>query len=251
MLKIFTILVLFNCAFTHAAIAPKRSYNEGIHYKGSVRYFHSLKKINFMGEATHATEVVNRTTKALTLGTRYRAFKNLKLGLFFSQRYGIWHDRDWIKKSKWIWRENDSRGEFNSILELSPRAMLDFIPGKNWIFEGRVRWEHNFHEQHDTIIVRPGLSYFWFLKGEPFMNFFAQYEIHHPLNYGNASIRENWAYFGILKHINPHFSVGLTYSLYKMLWEDFKSFRDAMGATYKSKEKGQQLGLFFVIKNLF
>lgn len=200
--------------------SPPAEVDGGFSQRGMVRLFYKTNHFSNMLEYGHSGDVNTRKENSLTLGTRYRLHRNFKIGAFFSRRQGQRHDDDWIDdgSGNWFWRNTNNRSENYAILELAPRFLADFLPGKKWVFEFRIRGENNFDNKQNTLKLKPGLTYFWFKEGKPFMNLFLQYEAYLPLNYGEETIYETWIYTGLLFHWSERFKPGLFFTKYNRKW---------------------------------
>ena len=142
----------------------------------------------------------SRNQRSVTLGTYYRLLDNLKVGAFYLGQQGVRHDEDWQQGSDGVWHWADTRSRLENVLVLdaSPRAELEFLPGTHWVGELKARYFYNFTESdsRQALVLRPGLTYFWLRDGQPFLNFFLQYEMWFPLGFGSKTIYETWAYLG-------------------------------------------------------
>jgi hypothetical protein len=247
MIKIFIpLIVLLFCVdtFGHDHIPEDTTPSMG--QAGVVRLFYKTKKFSNLVEYKQQTEIASQKESSLTLGSRYRLHRNFKLGLFFSRRQGLRHDDDWIldSTSDWVWQNTNNRAENFVIIELSPRMLMPFLPGKRWVFEFRTRGERNLENDHNTLKLKPGLTYFWLKEGAPFMNFFLQYEAYLPLNYGIESIYQSWIYTGFLFHWSNRFKPGLFFTKYEKKWGPSALFETKKaGETYTNTESGSILGL--------
>lgn len=257
------LLLFFSFIFSFTSLASHHTPDEvdangnfnfdaGTSYLGTVRFFQKEKKFNHQFQFAGSSKVDHRKYKEITLGTRYRLHRNLKVGIFASEKWGLIHDEDWTDfGNTWDWKDTNSRAEFELTADLIPRYLLDFLPGENWVGEVRIRFKRNFHASENTIIARPGLTYFYFHKGKPFLNFFFQYEWHRALNYGFDKDRERWLYLGAMYHVDEVLKIGLSYSDYQMIWEGTEEFTRLEGDNFKEIEKGHQVGLFVNFMNIF
>ncbi|MBT7608960.1 MAG: hypothetical protein HN576_04345 [Bacteriovoracaceae bacterium] len=211
-----------------------------------VRFFYKTPKFSNLIEYKQHTEVDTQKESGLTLGSRYRLHRNFKAGLFFSRRQGLRHDDDWVKDNNndWVWQNTNNRAENFVIFELSPRMLLPFLSGKTWVFEFRMRGERNLENDHNSLKLKPGLTYFWLKNGAPFMNFFLQYEAYLPLNYGTETIYQTWIYTGFLFHWSKRFKPGLFFTKYEKKWGPSATFNTSSpGETYLVTESSSILGL--------
>jgi hypothetical protein len=246
MIKAYFLLFLLSAPqYLYASNLPSDS-SSSLGQAGVIRLFYKSSGFVSLIKYKQQTRMNSQKESRITLGSRYRLFRNLKVGLFFSRRQGIRHDDDWLKNSSgtWMWQNTNNRAENYAILEVSPRMLMPFLPGKNWVFEFRTRAERNLENDQNTLKLKPILTYFWLKGGSPFMNFFLQYEAYLPLNYGTESIYQTWIYSGFLFHWSNRFKPGLFFTKYEKKWGHSTLFKSLNPTeTYTNKESGSILGL--------
>lgn len=212
---LFILVPLWAYAHDHAPSEP----HHGTDTELNLRVFKKWAQVNWLLDIKYANRDHEDNHKAFTLGGKYRLLTNLKVGAYVSRQFGNRHDNDWVLSSgEWFWQKTDSRGETIAIVDIVPRALLDFLPGERWVGEFRVRYLNNFFNDQNTIKLRPRLTYFWFRNGKPFMNLFAQYEVYLPMDYGEKTIYEKWAYLGGIYHLNKWFKPGFYIAHKSMSW---------------------------------
>jgi hypothetical protein len=157
--------------------------------------------------------------RSLTAGAYIRLLKNLKVGAFYQIQQGARHDDDWIQSTGvWEWVDSRNRTEQVLILDVSPRFLLDFLPGRNWVFAVKNRYEYNtFNGQH-SLLVRPGLTYFLIRNREPLVNFSLNYGLYIPLNFGETFLYEHGPYLEVLYHLNRNIKLELTGAYKTVIW---------------------------------
>jgi hypothetical protein len=182
--------------------------------------------------------------RALTAGSYFRVHRNLKLGAFYRLQTGALHDDDWgMQAGTWGWADTRDRMEHLLILDASPRFLLDFLPGRNWVFMLKGRYELNSFDLQQTLLVQPGLTYFWMRNREPVLNISLNYGLYFPLNFGDTLIYEHAPYLELLYHLSPTVKLELTGTYRLRTWstsEDFLSEFD--GATYSARSGSFVLG---------
>jgi hypothetical protein len=168
----------------------------------SLRVFKKVNKINYLAEFTYINVENQSNYTTFEVGGKYRFLKNLKVGAYYSRHLVDGNDAN------------------VGILELSPRFLLNFLPGERWVSELRVRYVKNFTRSETTLQVRPGLTYFWFKNGAPFINLFTQYESYRSLDYGAKATYAHWFYLGGLYHFSKKlkFAPFFTYVIDKTGW---------------------------------
>ena len=114
----------------------------------------------------------------------------------------------------------------------------------------KLRYMYNDFNHHQTLKVRPGVTYFWLKQGKPFWNLFGRWERYVPLNFGNHSVYEDWLYLGGLFHKTPSFKPGFFVALKRGYWtpsQQAKVIRP--GESYEYTENTVVLGLSFTFLN--
>lgn len=243
MQKTLFLLLFFSQSLLANPVIP-RTPETGLDKDFSLRAFYKWSKLNWMLDLNQIDRENEDDFKAFTLGAKYRAHKNLKLGASFSRQYGNRHDDDWVKKNgAWQWSDTSSRGENFSFIDVIPRVLLDFLPGERWVAEFRIRYAHNFLNSQNTIKLRPRLTYFLFGKKGPLLNIFLQYEAYLPLNYGTKSVYEKWLYLGFLYHYNSWFKPGLFLAQKSLTWGTSADARvRSPASTYEVTHKANIVG---------
>jgi len=158
--------------------------------------------------------------RSLTAGAYIRLLKNLKAGAFYRIQQGARHDDDWIEPQTdvWEWVDSRSRTEQILILDVSPRFLFDFLPGRNWVFAVKTRYRYNtFNAQH-SLLVRPGLTYFLMRSREPVLNLSFNYGFYIPLNFGETFLYEHEPYLSVLYHLNRNVKLELTGAYKTVIW---------------------------------
>ena len=188
--------------------------------------------------------------RALTVGGYYRPHRNLKVGLFYRLQAGARHDDDWIEVSGgWEWQDTRERIEQVLMVDVSPRVELGFLPGANWVGMLKGRYLINTFNREQSILLRPGLTYFLLVDRRPLFNFSFNYGLYFPLNFGTTLVYEQAPYLSALYHLGEHVKLELTGSYRSVVWS---SSRDslAVGDSYqvRSGSFGVGLGVLFVLR---
>jgi hypothetical protein len=189
-----------------------------------------------------------RAERRLLVGAYAQPWRNLRLGAFYQLQYGVRHDEDWVKTDVWHWQDTGDRAEHLLVLDASPRVELAFLPGENWMGELKIRWAYSSFNHQQTLRLRPGLTYFWLREGQAFLSFFAQYEGYFPLNYGEKTLYETWAYLGAIYHVSPIVQLGGYGALRTEFWTSPAAFTATTGRTWRVEADSTVLGLLAIIQ---
>ena len=118
----------------------------------------------------------------------------------------------------WEWIDSRNRTEQVLILDISPRFLLGFLPGRNWVLAVKNRYRYNtFNDQH-SLLVRPGLTYFLLRSREPLLNVSLNYGLYIPLNFGETFLYEHGPYLSVLYHLNRSIKLELTGTFKTVIW---------------------------------
>jgi hypothetical protein len=158
--------------------------------------------------------------RSLTAGTYLRLLKNLKAGAFYRIQQGARHDDDWIELSGggWEWVDSRNRTEQVLILDVTPRFLFAFLPGKNWVFAVKNRYQYNTYNGQHSLLVRPGLTYFLLRSREPVLSLSLNYGFYIPLNFGETFLYEHEPYLSLLYHLNRNVKLELTGAYKTVIW---------------------------------
>lgn len=243
MKKSIILLIFLSSALMANSVIPPTP-EKGLDKDLSLRAFYKYANLNWMLDLNKVDRENEDDFTAFTLGAKFRAHSNLKLGASLSRQSGNRHDDDWIKTDRWFWQDTSSRSETFSFIDIIPRALLDFLPGERWVAEFRIRYAHNFFNSQNTIKLRPRLTYFLFNKKGPMLNIFLQYEAYLPLNYGTKSVYEKWLYLGFLYHFNSWFKPGFFVAQKSLTWGTSEKARNLEPtAPYEVTHKANVVGL--------
>ena len=186
----------------------------------------------------------------LTLGSYFRILDNLKLGAFYRLQAGERHDDDWIFTDPgWKWSDTRSRYEHLLMLDASPRFLLDFLPGKNWVFMLKTRYMFNITNSQHSILLRPGLTYFLLLDREPVFNFAFNYYMYFSLNFGNTAVYKHWPQLNVLYHVSPLLKLELSGAYKTVFWSTSKDVEEIEGDDYTEAFRSFVLG-FGILFNI-
>ena len=163
--------------------------------------------------------------QGFTLGGYYRLHKNVKVGAFYRLQTNARHDNDWIQEgSEWLWEDGSGRFEHLGIVDVTPRFQLGFLPGENWVASLKARYDYNFSNAQQTLLLRPGLTYFWVRDRAPILNISAQYTTYLSLNFGDKPWYRHGPYLNILYHIGERLLVDVGVSKQWVYWSESEEF---------------------------
>ena len=165
--------------------------------------------------------------RSMTVGGYYRLHRNVKAGAFYRLQAGAHHDDDWIVTTypEWDWRDTSRRFEHLVMVDVTPRFLLDFLPGGNWVGSVKNRYAYNFFNDHQTLLVRPGLTWFWLVDREPVLNVSAQYATYLSLNFGDRFWYRHGPYLNVLYHVTPFLVVDASLARQAIYWTESSEFQ--------------------------
>jgi hypothetical protein len=215
--------VPFPLAASHLPVIP----GSGFEIYPHARLFYTFGDFSGMLEYTGRFEDTDLEYRyqSLTLGGYYRVHPNVKIGAFYRLQLNARHDDDWIVKEPiWIWADASRRLEHVGILDITPRFLLPFLPGKSWVASLKTRYEYNFSNSQQSLLVRPGITYFWIRDREPLLNVTAQYALYLSLNFGAVPWYRQGPYLNVAYHLTPNVMLDIGLSKQWIYWSESKEF---------------------------
>ncbi len=235
------ILALLFITIPLSAAPPERS-NE-LDYQFRLNASADLGNLEPMLNITTRIEEGDLQYKALMLGGYYRLHKNVKAGVFYTLQAGARHDDDWIGTPvHWWWDSTTDRLEHLISLDLSPRFLVPALPGENWVFMLKNRWTWNSYNNHQTLLVRPGLTYTYMTDREPVWSSGVQYGLYFPLNFSDVLLYEQNPYINFIYHVSPAVKVELFAEYTMKTWSTSEDVKDAGDPDYTVTDKVFVLG---------
>jgi len=201
---------------------------DGFEIQGHSRFFYYRDEISTMVEYIGRFEEpdLDFGYQSLTLGGYYRLHENVKAGAFYRVQAGARHDDDWVDTSPgWEWTDTSDRFEHLAILDLTPRFLVEFLPGANWVAAVKNRYAYNFFNGQQTLLVRPGLTWFWVVDREPVLNVSAQYATYFSLNFGDRAWYQHGPYLNVLYHVLPWLQIDASVAYQAVYWSESADFR--------------------------
>jgi hypothetical protein len=181
--------------------------------------------------------------RALTLGTYYRVSKNVKVGGFYRLQMGARHDNDWINLNPgWGWQDTSNRPENLLILDVTPRFLMPFMPGRDWVFAFKTRYLFNTYNTQQTLTLRPGITYFLMQNREPLVNFTLNYELYLALNYSDRLLYEQWPYLEVMYHLSPTVKLSGRAGYRVTTWSTSKDVVEVGDTPYEVKYRAFVIG---------
>jgi hypothetical protein len=204
-----SLLVLIFLSFnTWAAPTPPGEVPGGTQTGLSLRAFGEHEAISYFLEGAAIRQTAGREFKSISLGSYFHALPWLKVGALAGREFGLRHDEDWFSTNgQWAWNDSNSRGETVVSLDVTGQLPMTFNT-ELFLAELKLRYEYNSFNDNRTLLVRPGLSYFYFRGDELFATVFLRLEGDFPLNYGTQVLSEKWIYLGALYHLNDQIDLG-------------------------------------------
>ena len=213
------VIALGQATAEHIPIFPSSALE--IHTHG--RLFSYWRDLSGMVEYTGRFEDPNLDFRyqSLMVGGYYRLVDELKVGAFYKLQIGARHDDDWIATNPgWDWVDSSDRYENLAIVDVTPRIQLDFIPDGNWVFALKNRYSYNFFNGHQSLLVRPGLTWFWIVDREPVINVSAQYATYFSLTFGSEFWYQHGPYVNVLYHVLPWLAVDASVGYQTIFWTE-------------------------------
>lgn len=190
----------------------------------------------YHGDLTGLIEYVGRFEEpnlefryqSVTAGGYYRVHRNVKAGLLYKVQAGARHDDDWIAVyPTWIWADSSARIEHLLMADVTPRFLLESLPGANWVGAVKARYAYNLSNGHQTLLLRPGLTWFWMVDREPVLNVSANYATYLSLNFGDRLWYRHGPYLNLLYHFTPYLQVDASLARQWIYWTESAQFLES------------------------
>lgn len=148
---------------------------------------------------------------SISAGTYFKAAPWLKVGAFYTFQTGARHLDNWNftagPPDRHWWEDTKGRTEHLVAFDVTPRFLLDFLPGKNWVAPLKIRYIYNISENLHNLIVRPGLTYVIMPNREPLLSLSLNYPMYFALNWGEVPLYSHGPYLSVIGHFNDWFKV--------------------------------------------
>ncbi|MFP4012239.1 MAG: hypothetical protein ACLFUM_11090 [Spirochaetaceae bacterium] len=197
------------------------------------RVFVKLDRLEPMLEAVgrFEGEDLDFRYRAVTAGGYYRVHRNVKVGAFYRLQAGARHDDDWVlRDGDWEWRETSSRAEHVLLGDVTPRLLLDFLPGESWVFALKNRYFLNTFNAHQTLLTRPQLTYFLLRAREPVVNVSVAYGLYWALDFSDQALYRHSPYLEVLYHATDAVKLTAGFTRNTVHWSSSEDVAEA-GAT--------------------
>lgn len=190
---------------------------------------------------------INPEYMHILLGSYYRIHKNIKIGGFYKFQTGARHDDDWVFLNPgWEWADSSKRFESLFIFDITPRFNIPVVLMNNTITSVKMRYQYNFFNNQQTLLLKPGLGFFKIKNRNPVWNGTLAYSVYIPLNFSEAFIYQHGLYLNFIYHLNRLVKFELRASLYNRTWTTGAD-SIALGDSYRVTEKGLQAGIGVII----
>jgi hypothetical protein len=247
----FSLLAALPAAASHVPVLP----GGPVQGQGRVQVTAELGRLDPVLEAQARFENLaeERWYRALTLGAYYRLHRNLKLGAFYRLQWGALHNDDWIGIPpgvdwQWLWRDTSDRLEQVLILDLSPRFLLPFLPGRDWVFQLKTRYLLNTWNLQHSLQLRPELTWFWIVDRRPVLSLSLAYGLYFPLNFGETLVYEHAPYVALLYHLSPAVQLELSGSYRTRIWTTSPDVVTAGEPPYQAAVGALEVGVGLLLR---
>ena len=178
----------------------------------------------------------------------YRVFKHLKVGVLYSLQKGERHDDDWITEGDgWFWKDSSDRYENLIGADITPRALLPFLPGRNWLISAKSRYSYNLNNEQQKILFRPELSYFHMKNRRLRWSVSSAYALYFPINFSDAVLYEHGPYLSFTMNINKNLLLGLSGDYLMRNWSSSEAYKNA-GGEYLIQDQRYRLAASLIWK---
>jgi len=216
---------------------------------GRIAAIADLGPLEFLvdGRAELTTRPLEPAMPSITVGAYVRPVRNLKIGAFYRLQSGVRHDDDWIDLHPgWAWVDTQDRLEHLVMVDVSPRVLLGFLPGRNWVLMLKSRYILNSYNMHHSILLRPGLSYFLMRNREPVLTLTAAYGLYLALNFSERVVYEHAPYMTVTYHTADWLKLEFTGAYRSVVWSTSTDVL-ALGESYDLPARSFVFGVGVVL----
>ncbi len=219
--SVLTVLIFLILSVLPASASHHEPEAEDItfEYGGRAALVYDIGDFNILGELQVYTQGSD-FFKSLTLGAYYRLHQNIKLGLFYRFQAGARYDDDWISlgDGDWGWADTSDRWEHLLTADISPRFLMPFLPGRNYVLTLRTRYTYNFFNQQQKILFKPDITWFLIIDRQPVLNASVGYGLYFPLNFGDTLVYEHGPYLNVMYHLSDLIKIELSGEYSTIFW---------------------------------
>lgn len=220
----------------------------GLVPQADIRLFINAQRFSFLFETTGRAGTDGVKSVLGTIGSYFQPWDFLRVGLFYRKQWGTRQDADWVwsdTANNWVWTNVNGRSDDILIADVTPRALIPYLPGKDWVGELRTRYEYSTLARSHTLLLRPGVRYFLLDDGNPTWQFYGTFEARLGLNYGRSLLNETSTYLGALHFFSRWFQAGLYTGLWSQNWSStsFYTANTTPASTYLVTQLSWFVGL--------
>ncbi len=139
-----------------------------------------------------------------------------------------------------------ARFQYQKIFDVTPRFLVPMIFNNNAVASLKIRYQYNFFNNHQTLLFKPGLNYFYMIDRKPIWSTSLAYSFYFPLNFSESLLYEHGPYVNFLYHINKLIKLEARANLHFRTWTTGED-SIALGDSYSVIEKGLNIGLGIII----
>jgi len=93
--------------------------------------------------------------------------------------------------------------------DITPRFIIPFMPGDNWVFSIKNRYTYNLYNGQQSYFLLPGVSWFYLKNRAPLWNIFAGYGLYFPLNYSDSIVYKQGPWISGIHHLSSQWKLEL------------------------------------------
>jgi len=247
-LIIIIMILLFTTLSVYADHVPETS-DLGIDFQGRFTVIADINNWNPYLEILGRIDnnAIQIDYRHILAGSYYRFHRNIKIGAFYLLQAGTRHDNDWISLNPgWEWADTVNRLENNIILDITPRCFVPYILNNNAVASLKIRYQYNFFNNHQTLLFKPGVNYFYMIDRKPVWSTSLSYSFYFPLNFSESLLYEHGPYVNFLYHINKLVKFEARANLHFRTWTTGEDSL-ALGDSYNVIENGLTIGLGIIL----
>lgn len=208
----------------------------GAQYKAFIKQKDITHKLSFEGRQDYHQE--NSTSISYSTSYKFSPTHRITSDIFYQS--GLRHNDDWtFKNNEWIWNSTATR--YEPLVQIGYKLKAIPSPFLPITLDFQSHLKKNFFNQQESIILKPGFSYFKLENGLPAYSLHPSFIYYYPLNFHETKEYKKGFYIVGLYHLNKSFQLGVKFESLIEQWSTSKDFKDRRSETYIKEDQTNRL----------
>lgn len=237
MRKLLLSFLFFSSPLFADHVPEGESFNlKGIHFKTFIKQTNLTHKIFIESIEDYHQEKASKAGYS----SSYKISQGHKITTSLFYQSGFRHNDDWIFKSdEWSWEKTSQR--FEPVFQLGYKLKTipsPFIP-ITLDFHSFLR--KNFFNQQESLIIKPGFSYFKLQSGIPKFSIHPSIVYYYPVNFHETKEYKKGYYILSLYHVNASYQIGFKFESLIEQWSTSRDFKKIRNSSYIKEDQTNRI----------